>query len=124
MIHPAGGRRIDRQSGRPTAGEPGRSSGGGASAAAPCWAAWLEATPLCGPVREVQPAPTAGTGFSEARRQRYPLRRHVIDVNGSLQTLEAERPERVSPEKDHTLGSHATAAEGGTRPVRNVGDGM
>src|SRR5262245_44750359 len=39
MIHPAGGRRIDRLSGRPTAGGPGGPSGGGASAAAPCWAA-------------------------------------------------------------------------------------
>src|SRR5262245_362923 len=39
MIHPAGGRRIDRQSGRPPAGSPGRPRCGGASAAAPCWAA-------------------------------------------------------------------------------------
>src|SRR5262245_22254183 len=115
MIHSAG-----RPANRPPVRPPdGWSALAGRAAAArqlpaPGWAVWLDATPLCGPAREVQPAPTAGTGFSEAGRQGYPLRRHVIDVNGSLQTLEAERPERVSPEKDHTLGSHATAADGGT----------
>src|SRR5262245_18476015 len=42
MVHPAGGRRIRPRTGRSRAGSPGGPRGGGASAAAPCWAAlWL-----------------------------------------------------------------------------------
>src|SRR5262245_65175451 len=37
---PAGGRRCYHPTGRPPAPGPGRLRGGGASAAAPCWAAW------------------------------------------------------------------------------------